>query len=337
MSRVCGLSSRLGAGVSAFALVGSLVLTGCSGNPLEAAGNLLNGGSDTQQATTSETAQAIPDENLVQAGTLTVGLQTGFVGAPFIITGNNESIEGIDIDLASAIASDLGLDVRFVNVSGAESALGAHLCDIVMDVSADRAGTSTLLGGYYETATSFFHKGDETVSEVGALGGHSVGVQAGSVSEGVLNGTTLDMVRKPYTNLNEAFEALGKGEVDYVLCDAYPGAYLASAYPGVAFAGALNQPTSVGIAARLDNPAVQEAVQRSLEKVQTNGVYDIVRGRWVGGLSTVSADRVIQNVGVNEHATQGGSAESIEGGSPQNGTTAGANAVTVPNEEPAQQ
>lgn len=347
MRPVRALSRQAGRTAAALALACACTLSACSGNPLEAMQGLLGGGasgsasdgatsasasSDATAQLANAKAQAIPDESLVEAGTLTVGLLTDSVGAPFIISGSGSSIEGIDIDLAADIASDLGLLVRFVSVGSVDGALAYNNCDIVMDVSTERAGTATVLGGYYEVASAFFHKGTETVVSTNDLNGHSVAVQAGSVSESALNSTVLDMARKQYANLNEAFEALAAGEVDYVLCEAYPGAYLASAYEGVSFAGALSAPASLGIAASTNNPEVQEAVKGSLDAILNNGVYDIVRGRWLGGMGEISADKVIQGVPQAEQPAASGEAENVEGGASQDGSGAGANAVFVPNE-----
>lgn len=335
MRPVRALSTTMRKGAMAFALTGSVLLAGCSGNPLTAIGGFFKGTSveAARAEKAKEHEQAVPDENLVMPGTLTVGLPIGTVTAPFAITDNtDDSIEGIDVDLAAALASDLGLKVRYVDVGSAEAALAERACDIVMDVTPERAGSTTVLGGYYELATGFFRKGEATVVGVGDLAGKKVGLQAGSVSEGTLNTVVLDVVRQPYPNLNEAFAALDAGEVDYVLCEAYPGAYLASAYQGIAFVGAINAPTSVGVSARADNAALQEAATKSLSAITKNGVYDIVRSRWIGGMGTVSPEQVIANIQKAEHSGPNtGGAENVDGST--GALTAGANAVVVPSSD----
>ena len=333
--RRSSVTARLGITTTTFALVGSLALAGCGTNPLSGVlgGSSAAEGSGTMAASVAK-VQAIPDESLVVPGTLTVGLETSSVGAPFVIVDAAGGLAGIDIDLAAALASDLGLAVSFVEVPNVDGALEGGACDVVMDVSASRSGSAIVLGDYYEVATALFGKDATGVVTVAELAGKTVGLQAGSVSEGVLNSVVLDMARQQYANLNEAFAALAQDEVDYVLCDAYAGAYLASAYEGIGFAGVLNAPTAVGIGVRRDNAAVQTAVEESLGALMVNGTYDVVRGRWLGGMGAVSASEVIANLASAEQpvAQEGEQADLVDDGS-QDGSTAGANAVFVPSEE----
>lgn len=230
-------------------------------------------------ARAAETAPAIDDADLVEAGYLTVGLQNSTVSAPFVIESNTGKLQGIDVDLSSAIASQLGLKVRFVPVLTVDSALSAGECDVVMSASADRVNSSTVLGSYSELATAFFHVGSEGAVDVSELDGKTVGLQAGSVSQSALDGTSLNMQQSFYSNLNEAFDALEAGEVDFVLCDAYPGAYLASTYSDISFAGAISAPSTIGIASSTSNVAVQTAVKDALDQVMVNGQMDIIRGK----------------------------------------------------------
>lgn len=331
MRSVSVLARQLSLGVTSVVLASSLILTGCSGNASSSTKDDSSTGSAV--STTMAAAQAIDDSALVNPGTLTVGLQTGTVGAPFVIVGTSERVEGIDIDLASALAADLGLQVQFVDVGSVDAGLTDRKCDVVMDVTPKHAGSSTIVGDYYESASAFFHRGDQTVVTPSELSGKKVGLQSGSVSESALNNRVLDMQHVPYANLNAAFEALEKGEVDYVLCDVYPGAYLASAYADIACAGVLTEPSAVGIAAQSDNEAVQAAITKSLGTLVANGTYDIVRGRWLGGLPAVTADLVIPNIAMREGATgENGAGDSIENNN-QNGSTAGANAVQLPTDD----
>lgn len=282
---------------------------------------------EAREAKASETAPALSADSLVTEGYLTVGLQTSKISAPLMIMGDEDSITGIDVDVASAVASELGLKVAFVSVDGIDSALAGKKCDVVMDASSDGLNTSTVLGGYYETAPSFFHLGAPGAVPVSDLEGRTVGVQTGSVSQNALASTGLNMKETVYQNLNEAFAALAAEEVDYVLCDAYPGAFLAANYVGVSFAGTLAAPSSLGIAASSDNAELQAAVKEALDTVMANGKMDVIRLSWLGGMDAVTVDDVIADIPAKN-------AENKEEGEgePQDGSTAGANAVVVEDE-----
>ncbi len=243
---------------------------------------------EAREARRSTLSPVVTSDALRQADTLTVGIPTSET-APLVLTSSSGERAGIDIDLAYALADELGLgSAVFVTVDDVSTAL-SESCDVVMGVESSSAEGATVAGSYVQSATALFTKGDVTAPiDASALAGATVGVQGGSVSEGVLNDYETGATASTFSNLNEAFDALEEGTVDYVLCDAYAGAYLATAYPGTVFAGTLDEPVPVGVA--VGEGELQSAVQGALDAIQTGGVGDIVRSRWVGPLPSLSSE-----------------------------------------------
>lgn len=167
--------------------------------------------------------------------------------------------------------------------------------------------------------------GANQVAIVTELGGKSVGLQGGSVSETVLNRTGLKMSQKPYANLSEAFGALAVGDVDYVLCETYPGAYLANLQGGIGFAGSLETPETMGIAVLASNSELVNKVQAAYDAILSNGVLEVARSRWVGSLPTLTTESVIKDIPAGDAGASSTSPASSDGG---NGSAAGGNAVT---------
>ena len=288
---------------------------GVSTSVEEARKSVLSG----KAATLSETA-------LVMPGYLTVGVKTTMSSAPMCVMGESGTLYGLDVDLGAALASEMGLKVRYVSVTDG-SALG-QTCDVIMNGRSNNPDTITIAGTYIESATAFFHRGDPTVVLATDLGGKSVGLQAGSISENVLNNTGLKMSQKPYANLNDAFNGLQMGEVDYVLCEAYPGAYLASLHDGVAFAGALETPETAGVAVLTSNVELATQVKAAFDAVSANGIFAGVRSRWVGNMPTLTVDTVIQNIpeGNGQSSATSPNQDATEAA---NGSGAGSNAITA--------
>jgi len=267
-------------------------LTAC--NPKEKIDELLTPTS-VEEAIAERRAQFAPtvsSPTIIQDGYLTVGLRTGETTAPFCIVESSGEVMGLDIDLASQIADAMGLKVRFVNVTSVEESLGVD-CDIVMNVAVGDAGSATVVGNYSENASAFFYVGDYATLSAETLAGKTVGLQSGSVSQRLLSQTDLRMLETSYDNLNGAFEALAAGEVDFVCCDLYSGAYLASFYPSINFAGTLDVPTAEGIAVAADNTALQVNVQSALDTVSTNGLMTLVRIKWIGGMPNATNQTVV--------------------------------------------
>lgn len=181
----------------------AVVLTGCSIGPINIDLDKWFHVKSVQEAIQEKREarqQKIPDSSLHTAGTLTVGLRTQSVTAPMVVASEAGTLQGIDVEIASAIADQLGVDVKFVSVNGPVDGLQAG-CDIVMDVRSGEDSTSTLISGYAESATALFHKGSETDITADSLSGKSVGVQTGSLSERAMGQVLTGMSVQGFSNL----------------------------------------------------------------------------------------------------------------------------------------
>lgn len=251
-----------------------------------------------EEAIAAKEAQYAPTIStpvILEEGYLTVGLRTAETTAPFCITQTGGEVMGMDIEIASLLADVMGLKVRFVNVTSVDGALGTE-CDIVMNVEAGNAGGAAVVGSYSENASAIFRVGDPATLSADDLAGKTVGLQSGSISQRLLSQTDLRMLETSYSNLNEAFEALAAGEVDYVCCDLYSGAYLASFYPSISLSGTLDVPAAEGIAVAADNTALQINVQSALDTIQTDGRVALVRAKWIAGMPNVTNENMIQGL-----------------------------------------
>lgn len=302
---------RTRAFAATLALLAALGMAGCSVGPVELDDFLASTSvADARAARRDALSPVVSADALRQADTLTVGILATET-APLSFASADGSRSGIDVDTAHALADALGLpSVSFVSVSDVSSGLEGG-CDVVMGVSAEDAGDATLVGSYAQSATGVFTRRDVTAPiDASTLAGATVGVQGGSVSQSTLGGYAVDVSESTFTNLNEAFDALSAGEVDYVVCDALSGAYLATAYPGTVFAGTLDEPVSVGVA--VSNEALATAVDSALSSIQSNGVGDLVRSRWLGAMPALSAESRV--TGLTERADDSADASADDAG-----------------------
>lgn len=277
---------------AAAALAACVALAGCSG-PLSA---IAGPEASVGEALAAKTAALSPKvDSTISKGVLTVGIDTQDGMVPLYVGSDSGRAYGMDVDLASALADELGLKVRFVSVDDANPGLGTT-CDVLMGAVDGQVGATTVVGDYAEQASAFFHKGDTGIAKVDDLSSKSVGVQTGSVSQTALSKTGLMMSVKTYDNLNAAFDALESGGVDYVLCDAYSGAYLSARYEEVCLAGTLDAPKAQGIAVSSQNAELADAVKAAYDAVEKNGLMGLVRRRWVAGMDPLSASSQVQDV-----------------------------------------
>lgn len=319
---------------AAAALAACVALAGCSG-PLSAFAGPKAGVGEALAAKTAALSPKVT--STISKGVLTVGIDTQDSMVPLYVGSSSGKAYGMDVDLASALADELGLKVRFVSVDDANPGLGTT-CDVLMGAVDGQVGGATVVGDYAEQASAFFHKGDTGVAKVDDLSSKSVGVQMGSVSQTALSKTGLVMSVKTYDNLNAAFDALESGGVDYVLCDAYSGAYLSARYDEVFLAGTLDAPKAQGIAVSSQNAELADAVKAAYDAVEKNGLMGLVRRRWVAGMDALSASSQVQDVPAGSPTAAGETTATDSGSDSANQASlaaasvshkAGSNAATV--------
>ena len=120
-------------------------------------------------------------------GTLRVGLDASF--PPFEAIDANGQIMGLDVDIAKAIAADLGVKAEFVNIGfdGLYDALLARRVDVVISgLPYDPRWTQDVAytSNYFNAGQVLVTRADnQTIKTVDDLAGHTVAVEWGSQAE----------------------------------------------------------------------------------------------------------------------------------------------------------
>ena len=279
--------ARMAAGACALLLVASLA--GCALTTPSR--------SEVQRDTVEPT---VSDTSLITAGTLTVGLDT--TDAPQAMNGTDGTPTGYYADVARALAQRMGLKVAFASSAGPSSAFESKKADIFLGAtSRDADDGITVTGSLVENASAIFAKsedGQQPSVSTDQLAGATVAVQDASASQDALNRAGITATQKTYANVNECFEALAKGEVQYVACDATAGAYLARAYSGVAFAGIIGTPSSTGIACPAGGE-LADAVATAYDALEQDGTLDALHTTWYGSLPLSLSDKALSGVTIS--------------------------------------
>lgn len=231
-------AARLGAGTAA--VIAVLGLSGCAFNPLSTFTT-----PTIDQIEYETVTPAVSDDALVTPGTLTVALDTS--DAPQAMQGADGELTGYAVDAARALASRMGLKVAFVDASSAGSALGDKKADIFIgEINSTDGDVSSLGTCLYDAASVFGRTSDGGSLNVSTdtLNTSTLGVQMSSASQEALAKQSITANQKTYPNINECFEALESGEVDYVICDSTAGGYLARLMSEISYVGALEAPST---------------------------------------------------------------------------------------------
>lgn len=256
---------------------------------------------------------ALESPSIVEDGVLTVALDTS--DAPQSLTTSDGSLTGYAIDVALALGERLGLDVKVVDAVSA-SGLADLEADIFIGTSSDDVPDGCeSTDVYLEDATAIFtNTSSIAVSSVSvsAMETAVVGVQDASASQDALTDAGILATQQTYENVNECFEALEAGEVDYVACEATSGAYLARMYDDISFVGSISATSSYTIVMSAENEELVSAVVDALEDIEADGTLLALHTAWYGDLPSDLVGQQITGVTVEgEEAEESDSEESV--------------------------
>ena len=279
---------RFVAGLGAAAAMGLAALcTGCANYPStqEALGNV-------------KQVSSLPAGATLEQGVLTVGVNTS--NAPYCWpTSDGTRLQGIDVDVALALGTQLGCDVKFVIDGATYNGAAGGTCDIAMGVSTSTLpGSEVLVGNYAESAPAVFARNFSGTLSDTDLEGATVGVQNDSASARATQQAAPGAQLSGFSTLNDAFAALESGGVAYVACDSFMGGYLAMGYSDISLAAAFYLADARGVAIAATNTSLPSAVTSAFDALTRSGELDAIRKRWVGDLATISSSNQLVINGV---------------------------------------
>lgn len=222
--------------------------------------------------------------------TLVVGLDDSF--PPMGFRNENNEIVGFDIDLAKAVAEELGMEVKFQPISWAskEQELSSGNIDCIWNGFAyneERAATMTLTDPYIKGENYFILKNGSKVTSQEELKGKKIGVQTGSIQAQDLEksefGKAVEIIQ--YGDNLTAFMDLETEGIDALFCSNIIGNYLITSkgkdYETIASENITVSNGSV-IAFKQGNTELRDKIQNALIRLEQTGSLDSISEKWFG-------------------------------------------------------
>ena len=216
----------------------------------------------------------------VSDGKLIVGTEAGF--APYEYLVGNE-VEGIDMDIAQAIADALGveLEVQNMDFDGALLAVQQGKVDIVaagVSVSDEREEVMDFSVKYVDSKDVILvNKADPKVEEstAEALEGKVVGVQQGNIADLWVSENASPKSVQRYTKFVQAAQDLLNGKIDCIVMDEAPALELVASNDGLAILeGEALFEDSYAVAIKKGNEQMKAAVDAVITQLQESGQMD---------------------------------------------------------------
>lgn len=220
-------------------------------------------------------------------------------GAPYVFPDPKDPsrLIGFEVDLAEAIAKELGVKAR-QSQNAWDSLIPALVrgdFEIVLngiEITPQRAARVLFSRPYYVYTQQLVVRKDETrIKGLEDLKGKRVGTLSGAVAQDILKGIGGVDVRI-YSGQVEPYEDLALGRLDAVLLDLPIATYYAKPNPGLRFEGPPVGEGFYGIAIRKGDDGLKKAVDNAIDKLLRTGELKGIYERW--GLWNPAQERLFQ-------------------------------------------
>ena len=276
--------------VFAFALTVLMVMSmfaGCgSSNTAKATTAATEAPATTAEATAAETtaaATAASELKTVEAGKLIMSTNAAF--PPYEMVADDGSFEGIDVEVAGAIAGKLGLElvVDDMDFDAALLAVQQNKSDIVMagvTVTEDRQLIMNFSDSYATGVQVVIVKEGSDVT-LDNLGEKMIGTQRGTTGYIYTSGDYGDDHVTAYDNGASAVQALLNGQVDCVVIDSAPAEAFVAANAGLTILDTEYVTENYAIGVNKDNTALLDAINQALAELTADGTVQAIVDKYI--------------------------------------------------------
>ncbi|PZO38634.1 MAG: ABC transporter substrate-binding protein [Shackletoniella antarctica] len=224
-------------------------------------------------------------------GTLTMATSADYPPYEYVeTTGGTEEIVGFDVDIARHITTELGYDLEITNIdfNGLIPALQAGRADFVMagmTPTEERLQNVDFSELYYDAKQTIVFPSGGGIATPADLEGKTVGVQLGSIQEGLaedLAAETPGMQLSPLNRINEIVQELKSGRIDAAIIeDTVAAGFLANNPDLEAVEIPEEGPVGSAVAFPKDSELTSE-FDRVLAEMESSGLMAELVAKWFG-------------------------------------------------------
>lgn len=247
---------------------------------------------DTTTDTTTDDSQetsTTAEFTTVTAGKLTMSTNAQF--PPYEMVADDGSFEGIDVEIAAAIAEKLGLELQVDDMDFDSALLAAQngKSDMVMagvTITDERMAVMDFSDTYANGVQVVIVKEDSDIASIADLDGKMIGTQQGTTgyiycSDTPENGGYGEDHVTAYADGATAVQALINGQVDCVVIDNAPAQEFVKANPGLKILDTefANEDYAIGVAK--GNTALLDAINTALKELIADGTVQEIIDKYI--------------------------------------------------------
>ena len=220
----------------------------------------------------------------VNAGKLTMSTNAAF--PPYEMTTDTGDFEGIDIEVAGAIAEKLGLELQVddMDFDAALQAAQNGKSDMVMagvTVTDERLKVMDFSDTYAEGIQSIIVPEDSDIATADDLSGKAIGTQRGTTGYIYCTDDFGEENVIAYDDGLTAVQALNNGQVDAVVIDNAPAQEFVAANPGLKILDTAYAQEDYAIGVAKGNTQLLDAINGALEELQADGTLQAIVDKYI--------------------------------------------------------
>ena len=276
-------------------MIAALGIFGCSSGSSSASASASASGSSASASAASASASAssaaaATEIKLLTDGKLVIGTSPDY--PPFENLENGEYV-GLDIEIAKAIAAELGLEPEFKTLqfdaiipaiaAGGQADIGIS----GFSVDPERAKEIDFSSSYYVDDQAIAVMKDSNITADNAeealnQDGFIIAVQSGTTGEAYVQENYPNAKAQPYGNSTDAFAAMQSGQAQAVCTNkAVVDKMLADAYQDAVVVKSIATGEEYAIVVSKDNPELTASINEALATLKANGTIDQLIGQYM--------------------------------------------------------
>lgn len=233
------------------------------------------------EATTGETTAA-QEESTESKGTLVMATNAEFPPYEFHEGGE---IKGIDVEIARAIAAEMGMDfeiedIAFDSIIPEVTSGKADFGAAGMTVTEDRKQSVDFSDPYATATQVVIVKDGSEITSVDALAGKTIGVQLGTTGDIYVEdveGATVERYNKGF----EAVQALTQDKIDAVVIDGEPAKVFVSQNEGLKILDEAFTTEEYAICVKKGNTELLEGINAAIAKLKETGELQEIVDKYI--------------------------------------------------------
>lgn len=226
-------------------------------------------------------------DRIISAGKVVIAVQND--APPYSQVGADNQPEGLDIDVAKQIATDLGVELELVVVTGQNRipSLLSGRADIVVatvGINPQRAAAVAISDPYTSFPMAVIGAADKPLAELSDLKNYAVGVTRGSFQDDVMSRKLPDLEANRYDDDAVTIQSLVSGQVDFTAFGMATLEDLQRRFPEMNLEAKLElAPVIAGIAVKREDADLLRWINTWIQFHNASGFLDQAHSKWSAG------------------------------------------------------